>query len=161
MHAPDESQPRYYFALPRLAARLSGGSARRSEQNWAEAAIAGTLVHAITFIFAARLLLPGRPAWQQLLLLLPLALLVWASWSLITYANALVIRAIRAAGFLRESPDRHLQSALVGIMTTLFAWQLVTAGSWMRLLGLVWIGLVVLNLAATAILALMHAEPAR
>jgi small-conductance mechanosensitive channel len=161
MRAPNESQPRYYFAFPRLAARVTGGSARRSEQNWYEAILAGTLVHSVVFISAVSLVLGGRAVWEQMLLLLPLALLVLASWSVIMYINALVIKAIRTAGFLNQSADRHLQSALVGIITTICACYLVTAGSWMRLPGLVWIVAVVLNLAAAAILALMHAEPAR
>ncbi|HSH39400.1 MAG TPA: hypothetical protein VK993_11500 [Chthoniobacterales bacterium] len=153
--------PRYYFALPRLFARLTGASAQRSEQNWLEAAVAGTLVHAVAYIFAARLLLAGRATWQQIGLLLPLALLVWAWWSVIIYANALLIRALRAGGFLRQSADRHLQSILIGVVTTIFACDLVTAGAWTRLVGLAWLGAVALNLAAAAILALMHAEPAR
>ena len=158
---PDDTPHAYYFALPRLLVRIAGGTAHRSEQNWLEATIAGTLVHAVTFIFAALLLLGSRPTWQQVLLLVPLILLVWTWWSVIMYANMLVIQAVRAAGFLRQSADRHLQSVLIGVATTLFAWHLVTAGSWMRLLGLAWIAAVVLNLTAATVLALMHAEPAR
>lgn len=156
----DAPPARFYFALPRLVARIAGRAPQRSEQNWLEATVAGTLVHLITFIFAARLLLAGRATWQQLLLLLPLVLLVWAWWSVLMYANALLIKAIRSIGFLRRSPDRHLQSVFVGIATTLFALQLLAAGSWMRVLALAWLAAVVLNLAAAAILALMHAEPA-
>ena len=159
MREPDEPQPRYYFALPRLVARLGGGSARRSEQNGLEAAVAGTLVHAVTYLFAVRLLIGHRSTFEQVLLLLPVALLVLASWSVIIYANALLIRGVRAAGVLRGAPDRHLQSACIAAATTLFAWQLIAAGSWMRLLGLAWMMALVLNLAAAAVLALMHAEP--
>ena len=158
---PDQSPLRFYFALPRLLARLGGRAAVRSEQNWLEASVAGTVVHAITFIFAARLLLAGRASWQQFLLLVPLVLLVWAWWPLLTYANALLIKMIRTAGLLRDTPDRYLQSVFVGIVTTAFALQLLAAGSWMRLLALAWLGAVVLNLAAAAVLALMHAEPSR
>ena len=158
---PDDTLPGFYFALPRLLGRIAGRSARRSEQNWLEATIAGTLVHAVTFIFAALVLLPGRPMWLQVLLLVPLVLLVWTWWSVIMYVNALGIQALRATGFFRESADRHLQSVLIGIATTLFAWHLIAAGSWMRLLGLAWIAAVVLNLAAAAVLALLHADPAR
>jgi hypothetical protein len=153
--------PRFYFALPRLLARLAGGSATRSEQNGTEAAVAGTLVHAITFIFAARLLLAGYATWQQALLLLPVLVVVLLWWSVLMYVNALLIKAARRLGLFRESPDRHLQSVLIGMATTAFALHLVAAGSWMRLLGLAWIAAVVLNLAAAAVLALMHAEPAR
>ena len=159
MPAPNEIPRGYYFALPRLMARLRGTPAVRSEQNWLEAMVAGALVHVIIFLFAAHLLLSGRAAWQQLLLLVPVALLVLVFWSVLMYANALVITLARTAGFLRDRADRHLQSVLIGIATTFAAWQLISAGSWMRLLGLTWIAVVALNLAAAAVLALMHAEP--
>ena len=158
---PDPKSPRYYFALPRLLTRLRGGSLERCEQNSIEAAVAGTMVHTITFVFALRLLLADRATWQQLLLVLPVALLIWAWWSLVIYTNSLIINAARAAGLFRERANRHLQSVLIAIVTTVFAWQLVAAGSWMRLLGLIWITAVALNLAAAALLASMHAEPAR
>lgn len=161
MATPNETSRRYYFALPRLMARLGGAPVMRSEQNWLEAMVVGGLVHAIIFLFAAHLLLSGRASWQQLLLLIPVALLVLVSWSVVLSANALVIRLTRAAGFLRDRPDRHLQSVLVGLLTTFAAWQLISAGSWMRLLGLMWMAVVALNLAAAAVLALMHAEPAQ
>lgn len=161
MREPNESLARYYFALSRLIARLAGASARRSEQNGMEAAVAGTLVHAVTFVFVARLLLAGLAIWQQLLLLLPVAVLVWAWWSFIMYANALVLKALRAVGWFRESADRHLQSVLIGITTTGFAWHLIATGSWASILGYVWIAAVALNLTAAAALALMHAESAQ
>ena len=160
MPAPENKSARYYFALPRLVARLGGASAVRTEQNWFEAAIAGTLIHIITFVFAACFLLTGRGAGQQLLLLVPVALLVLVWWSLFFYVNALVIRLLRGAGLVRDQSDRHLQSVLVGIATTIAAWQLIGAGSWMQLLGATWIAAVAINLTAAAILALMHAEPA-
>ena len=161
MHATNDSASRYYFALPRLVARLRGGSAVRSEQNGFEAAVAGALVHAVIFLFAAHLLLSGLMTWQQALLLLPVAILVLAGWSVLSYANALVIRLIRVAGLFRALADRHLQSVLIGILTTVAAWQLIDAGTWMRLLGLAWLAAVALNLTAAAVLRLMHAEPAR
>ena len=161
MRVPNDTRSRYYFALPRLVARLRGTSAERSEQNGTEAMVAGTLVHTVIFLFAVDLLLRGLATWQQALLLLPVAVLVLASWSLLTYANLLVIKLIRGAGILREHADRHLQSILIGTLTTFAAWQLINAGSWMRLLGFAWLAAVALNLTAAAVLTLMHAEPAR
>lgn len=162
MRTPDSnSSVGYYFALPRLIASFRGGGTRRSEQNALEAHLMGTLVHAITFVFAAQLLLGGRPAWQQIMLLLPVALLVWISWSLFFYVGSLATTLLRSSGLLREMPDRHAQSLMVAIVTTLLASQLVTAGSWMSVLGWTWLIAVALNLAAAAVLALRHAEPAR
>ena len=161
MLATNDSASRYYFALPRLVARLRGASAVRSEQNGIEAALAGALVHTVIFLFAAHLLLNDLTTWQQALLLLPVAILVLALWSVLTYANLLLIRLIRRAGLLRAQANRHLQSVLIGILTTFAAWQLISAGAWVRLIGLAWLAAVALNLTAAALLALMHAEPAR
>ncbi len=151
----------YYFALPRLIASFRGAPVRRSEQNGLEAHIVGTLVHAITFAFAARLLLGERPVWQQIVLLVPVALVVWIWWSLFFCLSSFASKLLRSAGLLREMPDRHAQSLIVGCVTTLLAWQLVMAGSSFAMLGWLWLVAVALNLAAAAVLARRHAEPAR
>lgn len=151
----------YYFALPRLIASFRGESTRRSEQNALEAHVVGILVHAITFVFAARLFLGDRPTWQQIMLLVPVALLVWIWWSLFFYLAALAVKLLRSVALLREMPDNHAQSLMVGVVTTLLAWQLVAAGTWMSVLGSIWLLAVALNLAAATVLGLRHAEPAR
>ena len=151
----------YYFALPRLIASFGGGSTRRSEQNALEAHVVGTLVHAITFVFAARVLLGDRPAWQQIILLMPVALLVWIWWSLFFYVSSLAVKLLQSIGLLRDVPYSRAQSLLVGIMTSLLAWHLATTPSWVSLLGWVWLIAVALNLVAAGALALRHAEPAR
>ena len=151
----------YYFALPRLIASFGGGPTRRSEQNALEAHLVGTLVHAITFVFAAKLLLGGQPAWQQIVLLIPVALLVWIWWSLFFYLTSLAVTLLRSAGLLRATPDNHAQSLIVGIVTTALGWQLITAGSWTSVLGWTWLIAVGLNLAAAAVLGVRHAESAR
>ena len=162
MRTPDSnSSVGYYFALPRLIASRGGGSTGRSEQNALEAHVVGTLVHAITFVFAARLLLGDRPAWQQIMLLLPVALLVWIWWSILFYVSSVVVKLLRSVGALRQVPDNQAQSLVVGILTTVFAWQLVTAGSLISVLGWTWLAAVALNLVAAAVLALRHAESAR
>ena len=150
----------YYFALPRLLARSAGHSGGRTEQNWLEANVVGTFVHAIAFIFAGRLLLADCSLWQQVLLLGPLALLVCASWSLFFYLNSLVLKLLRAAGLMRDLPDNRGQSVIVGITTTLLALQLAETGSWTRVAGWIWIIAVALNLVAAAVLALLHADAA-
>lgn len=161
MRTPESnSSVGYYFALPRLLASFRGGSLRRSEQNAVEAHLVGMLIHAITFLFAVRLLLGDRPAWQQIALLVPVALLVWIWWSVFFYGSSLAVKLLRSAGLLRRTPDSHAQSLIVAIVTTLLAWQLATAGTWISLLGWIWLFAVGLNLAAAAVLALVHAEPA-
>lgn len=161
MQTPDETSARFYFALPRLLARMRGASAERSEQNGLEAAFAGALVHTILFLFAAHLLLNNRAAWQVMLLIVPVALAVLAAWSVLIYLNALIIRAIRAVGLFRDRADRHLQSVLIGIATTFAALHLINAGIWMRVLGSLWIVAVTLNLTAALVLGFLHAETSR
>lgn len=162
MRAPESNNNvGYYFALPRLIASFRARPGRRTEQNALEAHITGTVVHAITFVFAARLLLGDRPAWQQIMLLLPVALLVWIWWSLFFYVSSLAITLLRSSALLRAMPDRHAQSLIVTIVTTVLASHLAIAGQWVAVLGWTWIVAVVFNLAAAAVLALRHAEPAR
>jgi hypothetical protein len=161
MQTPESnSSVGYYFALPRLITSLGGGPTVRSEQNALEAHVVGTLVHAITFVFAATLLLGDRPGWQQIVLLVPVALLVWMWWSLFFYVTSLAVALLRSAGLLRGTPGNHAQSFAVGAVTTVLGWQLVTAGSWPSVLGWIWLAAVALNLVATALLSLRHAEPA-
>ena len=162
MRTPDpNSSVGYYFALPRLIASFGGGPTGRSEQNAWEAHAVGFLVHAITFVFAARMLLGERPAWQQIMLLVPVALLVWIWWSVFFYVSSLAIKLLRSLGVLRQVPDNEAQSSIVGILTTVLAWQLVTTGSSMSMLAWTWLIAVALNLVAAAVLALRRADPAR
>ena len=162
MRTPDTNgSVGYYFALPRLIASFGGGPTARSEQNALEAHVVGMLVHAITFVFAARMLLGDRPAWQQIMLLVPVGLLIWIWWSVFFYVNSVAIKLLRSVGVLREVPDNQAQSFIVGILTTVLAWQLVIAGSLMSVLGWTWLIVVALNLVAAAVLALRHADPAR
>ena len=153
-----DARPRFYFALPRLLAKLGGCSAARTESNWLEANIVGTATHAIAYIFFAHLLLAGLPRWQQFALLLPIAGVVWLFWLLLFALNAVVISLFRAAGLLRRMPESHVQGIAIGALTTVFAFHLITAGSWMRPLGIAWVIAVSLNLLAAIILAFTHAE---
>lgn len=154
------SEPGFYFALPRLIARISGGNEVRTETNWLEANVAGGLIHGIAYLFLAQLCLRGLERWQQLLLLLPLAALVWAAWLLILYFNHLIVRLLRAGGMLRKIPDDRAQGLLITAMTTVFAVALVNAGELFAFAGGLWIVALALNLAAGGVLALLRATNA-
>jgi hypothetical protein len=161
MRNPDASPaPRFYFALPRLVAKVFGGSARRTDSNWLETNSVGAAIHAIVYVFFARWLLNGLPAWQQAALLLPLVIVVLLFWMLLFGIQSLMIKAVRGAGMLRDLPAWRVQGVLIAIMTTVFAWDLIGAGSWMRVLGWFWIAAVSLNLLAASILALNNADRA-
>ncbi len=149
------AEPMFYFSLPRLLVRARGGNDAQTEMNWLEANLVGGAVFGIAFLFATRLLLSNLALWQQLVLLLPLAVLLWLAWLAVLYFNALVIRLVRVCGGLRRTPDDRAQSFLVSLMTTAFAFDLVRAGGWPVLVGGLWIAAVLLNLAAAVVLALL------
>ncbi|CAN5693447.1 hypothetical protein BH20VER1_BH20VER1_03840 [soil metagenome] len=152
------SEPQFYFALPRFIAHLRGRNSSRTENNWLEANLVGGTMHAIVFLFTARLLLSQLPVWQQVLLSVPVILLVLLAWVLFFLLSLQLIKLLRAAGLFRALPNFRLQSVLAGAGVTALAWQLALTGSSLRVLGLVWIAAVVLNLFAAAFLAATHAD---
>ncbi len=157
------AEPVFYFSLPRLFARWRGGSDARTEMNWLETNVVGAAVHAVVYLFIAHLLLGGLPMWQQALWLLPLAAFVLLAWLIVLHANSLVVKLLRACGLMRTLPNHRAQSILIGIMTTAFACELLRAGSWLGLVGGIWLAAVILNLTAALALALSpgHGSPAR
>ena len=148
--------PGFNFALPRLMARLLGKNAHRTETNWLEANIVGTLQHLIVYLFACQWLLAGLGAWQKLLLALPLALLVWGFWVILFYVNFRIIMALHYLRIWRERPNNRAQSVLLGLITTLLAVLLVRNGACTAVLGYAWLAAVCSNLAAAALLSLSH-----
>lgn len=154
--APNE-RPRFYFALPRLIASQLGWNAERTESNWLEANLVGGLEHLIWYAFAADLLLGGLTTWLQIILLLPLAFLVWFCWLIVFYFNSLIIAGLRWCGLIAELPDARAQSILLGIITTAFAFHLVVRGALLSLGGIFWVTAVSLNLLAAAIFVVRDA----
>jgi len=145
---------RFFFSLPRLLAKLRGGSSGRTEGNWLEANVVGSAFYLITYLCAANLMLAGLAWWVQVALLLPVAFLVWAAWLILLYAGALLIRVLRAVRLLPALPAHRVQGVLAGMMTIACAWHLLGAGSWLRVIGTVWMIAVGLNLVAATVLAL-------
>ena len=126
----------------------------RTESNWAEANVAGILVQLVVSVFFFHVLLEDLARWKQLLLLVPLAMLVWLFWLVLFYINSLAIRLLRTLGFVQSLPDRYAQSFLVELTTTAFAAELLRSTSWARVVGAIWMTAVVLNLSAAALLTL-------
>jgi len=143
----------FYFSLPRLLAKWSGRPTERTERNWLEANVVGTLVNFVVYLFAFRTLLSGLPKWPQVLLLVPLAFAGWLFWLIVLYLFSGIIKLLRACGIFRTMADSDAQSFIICTMTTLFAWQLVLAGSWPALVGGLWMTAVALNLLAALLLA--------
>jgi hypothetical protein len=152
------ARPRFYFALPRLVEKIRGGSAERTDSNWLEANAVGTFIHGIVYLFFAQLFLSSLPRWQQLALLLPLAIFVLLFWILLFALQSLVIKAAERAGLLRARPASRVQGVLIGIMTTGLAWRFTLDESWLRVLGWFWIAAVSLNLLAAGVLTISNAD---
>jgi hypothetical protein len=147
-----------YFALPRLFEKLRGGRGRRSEKNWVEAYCTGIAVYLISYLFVANLLLPKLHGLQAAIVLPTLLFAVWIAWLIILYLNSLIAKACTIFGLCTDLPRNRIQSVLIGILTTMFAAHLLTAGAGLRWIGALWIMAVALNLASALLLALFHDE---
>ena len=150
--------PLFYFSLPRLIAKCCGRSATRTQNNWLEANAAGIFLHVVFYVFAFRVLLSGHKTWLQLLLLLPLAFLVWIFWLLLFYFDSLVIRGFRAIGSMRNLPDSRAQSILIGLIASVCAVLLAFDHAAYKIVGVAWLALVALNLFSAAILHVSATE---
>ena len=149
----------FYFSLPRLIAKLTGGDARRAETNATEAWTAGLLFYLVSYVFFAAQFIPDRLAlWQTAALLIAWAFFVWLFWLLLLYINSLIIKLLHLCGLSRKLPSRRAQSILLGISTTAMACALLIRGSWMRGIGLFWLAAVAANLASALVLALNNEE---
>ncbi len=158
MQPPEIHPPQFYFSLPRLVAKLRGRSPARTESNWMEANAVGTVIFGISYIVASRLLARGLPLAAQFALAVPVLVGTYFSWMLLLYANSLALRLLRGCGLMRELPDARAQSILIGLTTSAFAYHLLGASGWMRLLGAAWLIAVSVNLAAAFVLVVTRAD---
>jgi len=144
----------YAFALPRLAARLSGQKVRHARLSRWEAYGTGILVFGLSCVFAGWLVLPFvRPAFLQLLALLVLPFVMWIAWLLLYYVNSLIIALFRKVGLFCAVTNHAFQHVVIISLVTLLSALLVRDGAgWMQLLGAFWIILVALNLLSIVLL---------
>ena len=144
----------FYFALPRLIAKVRGGDAQRAESNWLEAYVVSLAIYFVQYIlFAAKLVPLINQCWLIAVLLVVLLFVVWLFWVLVLSINSLVIKLLHRGGMFRAIPIRRAQSILFGILTTAMAIALLTSGSSMRMIGFGWLAAVMLNLAAAVVLS--------
>ena len=118
----------------------------------------GAAVFLISYLFAASSLVPGLRWWQAAIVLLLLFPGVWIAWLILLYLQSLMVKLCWRCGLFTDLPRNRVQSVLMGIVTTVFAAQLLTASPWLRWIGSLWIVAVALNLAAALLLALFHEE---
>ena len=154
MNEAVKPRPHFYFSLLRLLASLKGGDARRSENNWGEACLAGIAIYLISYLFFAQFIPEPLKFWQRTFLLAVLVFLVWVFWLVVLYVNSLLIGCLRLCGILQTIPIRRAQSVLLVTSASAMACSLLKDGSWPAEIAAVWLISVVMNLIAAAILAL-------
>jgi hypothetical protein len=145
--------PRFYFALPRLFAKLRGGDKARAEKNGSEAWAASLAVYAISYLYFAGFVPDNLSWWMRPLIFVALAFLVWLFWLLILYLNSLILKLVHGCGLFRSLPMRRGQSVLVASVATMMAVALALRGSFVSEIGAIWLIATVLNLVAALILA--------
>ena len=154
---PNESDGNY-FALPRFVRKSFGKNSKRSEGSWAEAHFVSVAVYLIGYLFAVHLLLPHLSGWTLIPALFALLFLMWIFWLLVLYLNSLVVKLCRVLGLFPDLPGNRIQSVLIGILTSVFAAELIASGTWTCWIGIIWIAAVMLNLSAALLLALNDDE---
>ena len=152
--------PRFYFALPRLLAKLRGGDAGRAEQNGPEAWFGNAVIYAVSYLYFAGFIPQLLPWWERGLILIALAFLIWLFWLLVLYLNSLILKLLNSLGFIRSLPRRRGQGVLIATATTTMAIALLQRGSFAGEIGTIWLVATAMNLLAALTLALTHGEPA-
>lgn len=150
MNDPAPNQIGYAFALPRLAARLAGCKARRAEFSAWEAYGIGILVFGISCVAATRALLPlVRPVALQGLVLFLVPVVMWVAFLFLYYVNALIAAGLRRLGLYSARTNNPFQHAVIMTLTTLLALHFLRDEcAWVRSLGVLWLGIISLNLLA-------------
>lgn len=160
MHAAKGPGPVFYFALPRLIARLTGRNGARGDKSSLEANIASLCFFAVTYLFAYLSIRSQRPLWAAAALIILPVFATWIFWLIAFYVNSLLIRMGRSVGLSGAIPTYRAQSVLIGTETTAFACALLLHGGWMAVIGVIWLIGVALNLASAVVLALIDGTSA-
>ncbi|HXA09900.1 MAG TPA: hypothetical protein VNW28_07945 [Chthoniobacterales bacterium] len=158
MNDPATREIGYAFALPRLVARLGGRKVRRAELSRGEAYGVGWLVFGIACVCAARALLPFiRPLPGQLLVALLLPFATWIAFLLLYFLNWLIVAFLRRLDLYSGRTNNSFQHFVIISLITFLALRLAQDESgWLKSLGMLWLGLVGLNLLALLVLKLRH-----
>ena len=148
----------YWFALPRLIARLAGREVRRAELSRWEAYGLGLLVFGISCVFLAHALLAIVRPWPlQLLCLLLTPVAIWIACLLVYFVNWLLAGLLRRLGLYSARTNNPLQSFVIISLITLLAALLVRDETgWLRSLGIFWLALTSLNFLAIVVLKLIE-----
>jgi len=151
-----QGPPSFYFALPRLLAKMRGGDSIRAEQNSVEAWSANLAIYLISYLYFAGFIPALDAWWLRPLIFIALAFLVWLFWLVVLFVNSLILKFV-----LRAFPMRRGQAVLIGMMTTAMAVALLQRGAIVAEIGAIWLVATAMNLLAATILAFTNGEPAR
>ena len=157
----EQQSPQFYFALPRLLAKMRGGDATRAEKNAAEAWFGSLAVYGISYLYFAAFVPDAWIWWWRGLFFIALAFLVMLFWLLVLYLNSLVLKFLQSIGLFRSLPMRRGQSVLLAAAATVMAVALAQRDSIVSELGAIWLIAVTMNLVAAMILALGNGDPSR
>ena len=113
-------------------------------------------VFIVNYLFAVQLLAPLYSSWLFFPALVGLLFGVWIFWLALLYLNWLVAKLCWRCGLFIDLPANRVQSVIFGIVTSIFAAELMASGRWFCWIGMVWIAAVALNLSAALLLALKN-----
>jgi hypothetical protein len=157
----NEQSPQFYFALPRLLAKMRGGDPSRAEKNAAEAWLGSLAIYTISYLYFTAFIPDDWSGWTRALFLVALAFLVWLFWLVMLYLNSLILKLLHTLNLVRSFPMRRGQSVLLAATTTAMAVALTHRDSIVSELGAMWLIATAMNLVAAAILAFSNGDPAR
>jgi len=157
----NEPAPQFYFALPRLLAKMRGGDASRAERNAAEAWLGSLAIYTISYLYFAAFVPDTWTWWMRALFFIALAFLVMLFWLVMLYLNSLILKLLHRVNLVRSLPMRRGQSVLVAATATAMAVVLAQRDSMVSELGAIWLIATALNLVAAVILAFSNGDPAR
>lgn len=156
MTSVEPAEPgKFYFSLPRVVQLVRGRSVIRAESNWIEGYFAGVAVYLLTYLLLTQLATPQLSSGSVLWLVL-LAFGAWVLWLVLLYVNSLIMRALRCVGLFTTRSNSRAQNFIIGVETTIFALVLISRPNWPRVVGWIWLVIVLLNLAAAIVLAVLR-----
>lgn len=157
----EQRPPRFYFALPRLLARLRNGDWSRAEINASEAWAGSIAIFVLSYLFFAIFVPENLNRWFAALLFAALPFFVFLFWLFALFVNSLILKGLQGCGLFRALPQRRGQSVLIGIATTAMALLLAQRGSISGEIAAIWLVAVALNLTAAVILAVQNGNAVR
>lgn len=150
MTSGENREAGFWFALPRLVARLGGRKVRRAEWSSWEAYGLGLLVFGMGCVSLAHALLDVVRPWplrSLCLLLMPFA--IWIACLFVYFVVWLLAGLLRRLGLYSARTNNPLQNFIIMAIVTGLAGSFLREDSgWLRSLGDSWLGLVGLNFLA-------------